>query len=736
MALSTCSIPPSILSLLHQRYHGAPIRLFYESDITLEGNFGSSYLIVTEKRLITVGYDSKRQLAILKDLATSQIETFTIEPLIGSSVLSASINGRLHRIISWTNEKDKDFATIVESIQAFLELPDTKTFAQPNAYTHADKRGKTTGIKRKKTVLFRVMRFSRPYTKQLILLLLCMLAATGFGLAAPYTSKLFIDFVFSKGPTGNYPNAHWLTAVVLVLLGAHIGQQFFTALQARLSGVLGHKTVYDVRSALYAKLQQLSLSFYDKHPTGSIVSRVNQDSGELQQFLVNFMPLTIESILTLLGVGTFLFVLSWRLTAFVLLPIIATVFFLLRIFPKIHQYMHSFFHNRARLSAAVNDSVSGIRVIKSFGQESLEIKKFDSFNCSYRDAGIELSKMWSLYNPFMHVLIIIGSVLVWFVGGDLVLSGRMSIGSVVAYAGYLSMFYRPVFTLSRMTHMLFGSLSAAERLFDVLDTDPEIVDVPAAIRLEKIKGTVTFDNVTFGYNSLKPVIRNMSFEIQENEIVGLVGKSGAGKSTLINLICRLYSPDDGRILIDGHDISKVNFKDVRSHIGIVLQETFLFNGTIYENIAYAKPDATPEEVIEAAVAANVHDFILKKPDGYDTQVGERGNKLSGGEKQRISIARAILRNPRVLILDEATSSVDTETEAKIQQALDRLTHNRTTIAIAHRLSTLRNCNRLFVIDEGKLVEIGTHEELLERQGLFSRLVSTQKELNRIFALNE
>jgi ATP-binding cassette subfamily B protein len=383
----------------------------------------------------------------------------------------------------------------------------------------------------------------------------------------------------------------------------------------------------------------------------------------------------------------------------------------------------------------VNDSLSGIRVIKSFGQEDEEIKKFDQRSGLYRDSGIDLAKKWAVYHPIFHFFILLGSVLVWYIGGHLVVDGSMTLGSVVAYSGYLMMFYRPISVLTRMVQWITNSLIAAERVFDVIDTEADIQDAPEAQAMPSLEGRIEFQNVTFGYNRFKPVIKEMNFTIQPNEIVGLVGKSGAGKSTIINLFCRLYDVNRGTILIDGVDVRQIRYADLRRQIGVVLQETFLFNGTIFENIAYARPEATREEVIAAAITANAHEFIMRKSDGYDTEVGERGNSLSGGEKQRISIARAVLRNPRILILDEATSSVDAETEKKIQAALEKLMQGRTTITIAHRLSTLRNCHRLFVVDEGKLVEEGTHAELLERKGHFAKLVDIQQELSRIIAVD-
>ncbi len=705
------------------------------SDIDRHGNFGEEWLVLTESHVAVIEGPVESG-SVRQALAIDTIEELNALPLVGSTLLEARDNRGWHRLIAYSHAKNSAFTPVIGQLKSAL---DKNSAAHEHALepgpelTESDER-KRPGSKGE--AFLRIFSFSRPYAPQLVLLFVFMILGTGFGLITPYMSKLFIDYIFNQNPqTGAFPYAHWLPLVALALLLAHAAQLFFNALQTRMSGFLGHKTVYDVRATLYGKLQDLSLSYFDKHQTGAIVARVNQDTGELQRFLVDFFPLTLESLFTLVGVGAFLFALSWQLTLFVLAPVIVTILFLRHVFPRVFQFMHRFFHNRARLSALVNDSISGMRVIKAFGQEDLEREKFDRHSGRYRDSGMDLVRQWSVYHPILHFLIIIGAVLVWLIGGNLVFAGRMTVGSVVAYSGYLAMFYRPVFVLTRMVQMILSSLSASERLFEVLDTEPEVRETPGALALDQVKGEIAFQNVTFGYDRFKPVIREMSFSIAANEIVGLVGKSGAGKSTIINLICRLYDPDSGAITLDKTDIRQVKYADLRRQIGVVLQDTFLFNGSIYENIAYARPEAGREEVIEAAIAANAHEFIVQKPDGYDTEVGERGNKLSGGEKQRISIARAILRDPRILILDEATSSVDTETEGKIQQALERLTRNRTTIAIAHRLSTLRNCNRLFVIDEGRVIETGTHEELIERKGAFFDLVNAQQKLSRIMAVD-
>jgi ATP-binding cassette subfamily B protein len=350
------------------------------------------------------------------------------------------------------------------------------------------------------------------------------------------------------------------------------------------------------------------------------------------------------------------------------------------------------------------------------------------------NAGIHAEQTWMTVFPVLTFLTGLGALIVWYVGGRSVLAGQLSLGTLLTFVAYLAMFYGPLQFVNRLTEWLGRALAAAERVFDILDSAPDVPDIVEPIPLPRIEGSVEFRDVTFGYESHKPVLRDISFNVAPGEMIGLVGQSGAGKSTTINLLCRFYDVNAGQIFIDDVDIKHIRQQDLRSQIGIVLQDTFLFNGTIAENIGYAKPDATLEEIMAAAKAANAHDFIAAKQDGYDTPVGERGSALSGGERQRISIARAILHDPRILILDEATSAVDTDTEKQIQDAIARLIKGRTTFAIAHRLSTLRNADRLLVLKSGKIEEIGTHDELLEKKGEFYRLVEMQQEMSKIKAI--
>lgn len=733
-------LPQDIKSKLENGFPGEHVLIKLSSDITHEGIYGIEWLVVTDKRLFVFSENA----AALFMMELKSIDRIDFVNLVGSSMVQVKSTENTYRIIACSDAKNMDFGQAVDDIQDLLKGNPIENKARTNHRKICENcllpipqdMNKCPRCTDKRKTLLSILSFSRPYVRLLGWMFLGMIASTCCGLITPYMSKLFIDLILKPNPvTGVFQYAKWLPVAALVLLISYAGQLFFAGVQERLGGKVGFRTTHDVRSAIYNKLQELSLSFFDKHQTGALLARVNQDTGELQRLLVDFIPLTLESAFMLLGVGIILFVLSWQLTLFVFIPIVAAVIFIKTIFSKIRTYFHRFFHRRSKLSALVNDSLSGMRVIKAFGQERLEMNKFDRKSGNYRNAGIDLTTKWSVYHPTLHFFIMSGVVIVWFIGGRLVISGRMSIGSVVAYSGYLMMFYRPVFTLTRMIDLVTNALSAAERVFDIIDTEPEIQEDTEAVSLEHIKGEIEFQGVTFGYNKFDPVIKDLSVKIAANEKIGLVGKSGAGKSTIINLICRLYDVDKGRILIDGIDLRKVKYADLRRQIGIVLQETFLFNGTIYDNIAYAKPNASREQIISAAIAANAHEFIIEKPDGYDTGVGERGDRLSGGEKQRIAIARAILRDPRILILDEATSSVDTETEKKIQEALSTLTTGRTTIAIAHRLSTLRNCHRLLVIEDGRVVESGTHAELMEKEGAFYKLVSMQKELSEIIAVD-
>jgi len=388
----------------------------------------------------------------------------------------------------------------------------------------------------------------------------------------------------------------------------------------------------------------------------------------------------------------------------------------------------------SNLTDRTSEALTGIRVVKAFAQESWETGAFARLNRRITDIGVQTSVNRTVFFATVTFLTSLGVMAVWFFGGQEVIGGKLSLGTLLAFYSYMFMVYGPLEWFGEVNSWMTAAFAGAERVFEVIDTEPESFDDEKAVRMRKMKGRITFRDVTFGYDKSKPVLKGIDLDVRPGEMIGVVGRSGVGKTTLTNLIARFYDADHGSIEIDGIDIRRIRLRDLRRQIGIVLQEPVLFSGTIAENIGYGKPGAKLDEVMAAARLANAHNFILAKLDGYETQVGEQGNRLSGGERQRVAIARAMLHNPRILILDEATSSVDVETERQTQQAMHRMTEGRTTFAIAHRLSTLRDAERLVVMDEGRIVEQGTHAELMRRQGVFYDLVKMQQEASKIIAI--
>jgi ATP-binding cassette subfamily B protein len=470
---------------------------------------------------------------------------------------------------------------------------------------------------------------------------------------------------------------------------------------------------------------------------GSLITRVTSDTDRLWDFIVFGSVNVFRDVLMMLCMGSVMFYMNWRLALVALAPIpIVTVLSYLR-----HRKMHSawgrVWHSWSRVSGVVGDAIPGVRVIKAFANEGREIGRFDRRSDEYTEKELDANRLWWTLQPVVSGLMRLGGFMVLIVGGLLLIykPETTTVGDLLAFSGAVWQFYGPIMELVNANRMVTRSASSAARVFEVLDTPPDIFDRKGAFAPKEVKGKIEFRGVSFSYEGAQPALREVDLVIEPGEMIGLAGPSGAGKSTFVNLIPRFYDVTDGQILVDGVDIRDWDVQHLRRAVGMVLQEPYLFQGTIADNIKYGNPDATPEQVIAAARAANAHDFIVGFPDGYDTTVGERGQSLSGGERQRVSIARAILHNPRILILDEATSSVDTETEKQIQQALDRLVEGRTTIAIAHRLSTLTAADRLVVLERGRVAETGTHAELSEKEnGVYAKLVRTQKELGSLVAV--
>ncbi len=567
----------------------------------------------------------------------------------------------------------------------------------------------------------RFLNYLKPYKLQVVLSLSLSVLVTILHLIPPRLIGIIIDSGIEKG------HLQILYTLAFSLLGIYITSHILDGLKGFLTGRLGQKVVYDMWQDVYKNLQRLSFSFYDNTQTGNIMSRITNDVGAVQRVIVDGVNVIIMSSLTLVGITFILFWMNWKLALVTMIPIPALLLLVWLFSHRAHKIYQEVRRKMGGISALLQDRISGIREIKSFGREEYEIERFSEKSTDYTETTIQAVKLWSIFSPAIIATTSIGTVLILLFGGKIAItSGTLSTGQIISFLFYVGLFYRPIHQLNMVNHMLQHAKAASERIFEVIDAVPEVKEEPNAINLcRPVKGEIIFHNVHFSYKKGEEVLCGINFEAHSSEIIALVGPTGAGKTTIVSLIPRFYDVDSGAVLIDGIDIRKLKLKDLRDNIGIVMQEPFLFNGTIRENIAYGRLEATMEEIIEVSKLANAHEFIMELPDKYEHQVGERGVKLSAGEKQRIAIARTLLKNPTILILDEATSSVDNKTEALIQKAIEHLLRKRTSFVIAHRLSTIMNANKILVVQDGQIVETGTHSELLTKSGLYATLYETQ-----------
>jgi ATP-binding cassette subfamily B protein len=587
---------------------------------------------------------------------------------------------------------------------------------------------------RESRVIFRLLGYLKPYRRQLAFGLSAAAIITLVSLVPPYIAGYLIDRVVRPAQEGKLPRGTAATMAwiaVSAMAGLYLIRQAAAHVRLRFMAVLGEWVARDLRAELYEHIQRLSLSFFSRKKTGSLITRVTADTDRLWEFIAFGVVDVSLSIVMLIGLGVVLLTLDWRLGLVMTLPVPLFCWLIYWHGESLNGLFIRGWRKWSRVTDVLSDTIPGIRVVKAFNQETREISRFAERNDDVTAQFNEVHKMWTTFWPLLMLGVHTTTVIVWaFAVPRLLGSGHpLSAGVFVSFLLYTTMFVAPIEVIGQMARTVNRATSSAHRVFEVLDSEPEVRDVPEAVQLIPVRGRVSFDNVTFGYDGVRQVLRGITFDVQPGELIGLVGPSGGGKSTVVNLIARFYDATGGAVRIDGHDVRSLDTGHFREQLGMVLQDPYLFHGTVMDNIRYAMPDASLSSVVAAAKAANAHDFICKLGQGYDTVVGERGHTLSGGERQRISIARAILHNPRILILDEATSSVDTETEREIQQALDRLITGRTVFAIAHRLSTLRRASRLFVIERGRLAESGTHTELLAMDdGIYRRLYEMQLQL--------
>ncbi len=523
-------------------------------------------------------------------------------------------------------------------------------------------------------------------------------------------------------------NLSYLGIIITTLIGAYALNQLVKIGDNYVRHSLGEKFIFDLRVRLYAYLQKMSLSFFERTSTGELMSRVTNDLSALESFVTHGSALTAVDCMRLIGGATILFVLDWRLAALVMIPVPILALAFRHYNTKIRPVYRQVRARLGNINAKLQDNLSGIRVIQAFAREDIEYKRFSKESERYYQARVKGIRYWSIFFPAIGFFGAMGTVIVLGVGSIMVVKDQMSLGTLVAFIAYIASIYDPINRLTEVDNIFQEAIAAGERIFELLDEAMEVKDAPDAIGLPVIQGEMVFDQVQFKYGSGDPVLHSVSFTMAPGEVVALVGPSGAGKTSIANLICRFYDPVKGHISVDGYNLRRIKLTSLRSQVAVVLQDSFLFNNTVAENLHYGKPEATKHELIAAARAANAHDFIMQLPDGYDTEVGERGVKLSGGQKQRLALARAILADPRILILDEATSSVDAEAEYLIQQALERVLKGRTALIIAHRLSTIRNADKIIVLDRGRIAETGNHTELMQRGGLYNQLYQRQMEM--------
>lgn len=734
------------------------------ADLDEEFRFADTIVAVTDKKLVVArypyrekreyrlgGYDSwamqedKTDEPAVVFYELEDVEKLEVLRQVSTGVLMGKIKGTEQYLCQFSNTKMEAFmrmSRLLEKTKKGEEISDEdldvkkgKECCPKCGMIYPDQERKVCPkCMDKKSILLRVVSYFKPYKGRLAVMVLCYLATAALNLVWPYLSgTILYDKVLAKDETFlkqlNLPAGRFLTALavlVVVMVLTKVLTQAVGILQGVFTAQIASEVMAKLKSQVFSSMGKLSISFFTKRQTGGLMTRVSDDADEISGFFIDGIPYFFINVGTIIATCVIMFILSpiLALASIILMPILFFISY--QLLPRLWHFYGKRHRANRRLNSQMNENFTGARVVKAFGQEEQEMNRFTKNNGRVRDAELDVARFDCQFSALYYLVEDFLTFLVWAVGAALIICGSdMELGLLITFSGYVGQLKWPLEFMSRIFRWYTNAMNSAQRMFEIIDAVPEVKEVPEPVRPDSFRGEIELKHVTFGYEPNKPILKDVSFRVEAGEVLGIVGRSGAGKSTLVNLISRLYDAGEGEVLVDGINVKQYGFRELRKNVAMVSQETYIFMGTVAENIAYARPDATREEIIRAAVQASAHDFICKMPQGYDTILGPSNRALSGGEKQRISIARAILADPKILILDEATSAVDTETELAIQKSLERLEKGRTVLSIAHRLSTLRNATHLIVIDDGRVTEAGTHAELMAKKGTFYKLSELQ-----------
>ncbi len=701
-------------------------------DLNLKGRYAESMMVFTSDKIIA--FDECCDNGSLS-VNYADIEDARVKRLYGNAVFKIKLkNGKKKMLLRFSYaaaevadaaavfvnavNEGKDLADELETVKSVYHKQ--RCFCPKCGRKLPNPEAECINCSGKSKLISKFGKYVIPEKKALFICMLLSVAATALSLVPPYITKIMVDDVIPG------KDSAMLVKVLGVLLGIYIFQYVMNGFRSYRLRLAGDRITLNLKKDIYEKAQYLPLSFYDKISTGSVINRVNSDAGVIQAFIMKITQEAVVQAFTLVGLVIIMFGMSWKLALFSLIPV-PVVVVAGRLFGKIigPKYMR-LWRRSASISTVLANSIPGVRVIKAFTNEKETIGKFARYCDEWYKEDKKVAVPAAIFPSLITFLVTCGSIVVWFLGGNMVINGseEISLGLLVSFVSYASMFYTPINFFANMSDTYQNTLASAEKILDIIDAEPEH-NFGEGNTLQRMDGKIEFKNVNFAFDRSKKVLSNINLTIEPGDIVGIVGTTGSGKSTLINLLMRYYDDYDGEILIDGENIKNIDMKYYRDSIGYVQQEPLMFRDTIFNNIAFGSGRVHVEQVIHAAEVANAHGFISKLPDAYDTMLGERGVGLSGGERQRVSIARAVLKNPSILIFDEATAAVDSETEHLIQGAIERLISGRTTLMIAHRLSTLRKANKIVVVDKGEIIECGTPEELLKQKGKYYKLVEIQ-----------